>query len=112
MIDTALPIVDAICIFDTGSTDNTVEVANNIIKESNLPGKVYSEKFIDFGISRSRSFTYAKEFLSELGWNPAQTYGLLLDADMKLVLSPNFDKNKMLGVYDSYKIKQIELRLM
>lgn len=108
MIDSALPILDAICILDTGSTDNTVEVANEIIKECKIPGKVFSDKFIDFGTSRSKSFSYAKDFLIELEWNPNDTYGLLLDADMKLVLSPVFTK-KMIGEYDSYKLRQVDV---
>jgi tetratricopeptide (TPR) repeat protein len=107
MIDSALPILDAICILDTGSTDNTVQVANEIIKDSNIPGKVFSDTFVDFGTSRSKSFSYAKDFLRELEWSPNDTYGLLLDADMKLTLSPIFTK-KMLGGFDSYKLKQVD----
>jgi len=105
MVDSALPILDAICILDTGSTDNTVDIANEIINASGIQGKIFSEKFVDFGTSRTKSFTCAKQFLSELGWDETDTYGLLLDADMKLIVSNVFTK-KMLGQYDSYSLRQ------
>jgi tetratricopeptide (TPR) repeat protein len=105
MIDSALPIIDAICILDTGSTDNTIDVAREIIESSKLPGKVYEDTFVDFSVSRTKSFTCAQNLLHDLGWNPECTYGLLLDADMKLVVSNVFTK-KMIGAYDSYSLRQ------
>jgi hypothetical protein len=78
------------------------------MKSYPIPGKVFSDTFVDFGTSRSKSFSYAKDFLRELEWSPNDTYGLLLDADMKLILSPIF-KKKMLGEFDSYKLKQVDV---
>lgn len=107
MINSTMSIIDAICVLDTGSTDNTVEISRQIIAELGIPGKVYEDKFVDFGYSRSKSFECARNFLSELGWDADTTYGLLLDADMKLVVKDPFKKT-MLGEFDSYKIKQIQ----
>jgi glycosyltransferase involved in cell wall biosynthesis len=45
--------LDYIVISDTGSTDNTIEIINNFFKENNIPGEIYSDKWIDFGTNRS-----------------------------------------------------------
>jgi glycosyltransferase involved in cell wall biosynthesis len=85
MLDTVLPIIDAYCICDTGSTDNTVQMIEDYFKEKNIPGKVVVEPFINF--SHNRNFALkACEGLSD--------YVLLMDADMKLKII-NFDKNRL-----------------
>ena len=95
MLDTVLPIIDAYCICDTGSTDNTVKVIEDYFKEKNIPGKVVVEPFINF--SHNRNFALkACEGLSD--------YVLLMDADMKLKII-GFDKNR-LKEYDSCYILQ------
>jgi glycosyltransferase involved in cell wall biosynthesis len=94
-IDSTLPFADAVFIEDTGSTDNTVEVANEHFKTLSVPGKITQHPFKNFGYSRSHSFTSAQEFCKELGWNPAKTYALAMDADMNLVVSPAFDKETL-----------------
>ena len=53
MLDTVLPIIDAYCICDTGSTDNTVKVIEDYFKEKNIPGKVVVEPFINFSHNRN-----------------------------------------------------------
>lgn len=107
MMETARPILDAIVVLDTGSTDNTIEVCKEIISDFGIPGKVYESPFINFAESRTQSFRFAKEFLKETDWDPRDTYGLLLDADMKLVLSKEFNK-AMLHDFHSYMIKQVQ----
>lgn len=44
-------------ILDTGSTDNTIEIINEVLK--NKPGKLYQEPFVDFKVSRNRSLDLA-----------------------------------------------------
>ena len=108
-LQSALPIIDGICVLDTGSTDNTKEIIEDFIKKNNLPGKINEEKFVDFGYSRSKSFVFAKQFLEKtLKWDPKETYGLLLDADHVLRFHSTFDKNSMLGTYEHYKISQTD----
>lgn len=108
-LSSALPIIDAICVLDTGSTDNTKEIINEFMLEHQLPGKIFEDTFVDFGYSRSKSFTFAKQFLKEeLKWDEINTYGLLLDADHILKTSLEFDKNTMLGNYDHYTISQTD----
>lgn len=94
-IDSTLPFADAIFIEDTGSTDDTVDVANNHFKTLSVPGKITQHPFKTFGYSRSHSFTSAQEFCKELGWNPAKTYVFAMDADMNLVVGPTFDKETL-----------------
>jgi glycosyltransferase involved in cell wall biosynthesis len=74
-------VVDAFCVHDTGSTDNTVELANEFIKTRN--GCVTGSEWKDFGHNRTLSFKSARDYVEYgLKWDLATTYGLLLDADM------------------------------
>jgi tetratricopeptide (TPR) repeat protein len=104
MIKSALPILDGICITDTGSSDNTVLKIENIINEFDIPGKVYIDEWKNFGYNRSNSFLNGVKFCEEQQWNPNEVYGLLLDADMQLVILPNFSKNMLTS--NGYKIIQ------
>ena len=73
-------LVDAFCIHDTGSTDNTCEIANEWLKTH--VGCLTRSEWEDFGYNRTQSFEHAQTYVEGSGWNPAETYGLLLDADM------------------------------
>jgi glycosyltransferase involved in cell wall biosynthesis len=74
-------VVDAFCVHDTGSADNTVELANEFIKTRN--GCVTGSEWKDFGHNRTLSFKSARDYVQYgLKWDLATTYGLLLDADM------------------------------
>lgn len=93
-IQSALPVLDAICITDTGSTDDTVNKVSHFIQNLKIPGKVYSDEWKDFCYNRNNSFLNAVKYCKELEWDLNTTYGLLLDADMELVVL-NFDKNTL-----------------
>ena len=95
-------IVDCFCICDTGSTDNTVEVAKEFLKDK--VGCISYEPWKNFGHNRTVSFLHAQTFLSKLGWVMNETYGLLLDADMMFV--PGKIKQQNLTEI-GYKIIQI-----
>ena len=88
-------IIDSVCICDTGSTDNTVELIEAFLKERGLPGVVVREPFQNFGYNRTFALKAAKE------WG---TYALLLDADMKLVIHEGFDKAALTA--DGYNVLQ------
>jgi len=73
-------LVDAYCVCDTGSTDNTIECVKDVLK-----GKehlVFQNTWINFGKNRTLSFLEARKYAKGLKWNLRDTYGLLLDADM------------------------------
>jgi tetratricopeptide (TPR) repeat protein len=106
-IDSVLNICDAFCVSDTMSTDNTVQIVKDMIEEfrmKNIPGKLYQNPWKDFGHNRSISYNNTCEFCDELGWDSEFTYGLLLDADMKLVVLPTFNKQEL--THNAYKIIQ------
>jgi glycosyltransferase involved in cell wall biosynthesis len=91
--------IDGYVICDTGSTDNTVELAENFIKESGKPGTVIKFPWVNFGVSRTQSVKEAKEWVASVasssGFDPKHTWGLLLDGDM--ILPQGIDKNALLS---------------
>lgn len=77
-------VVDCFCILDTGSDDNTVEIAQEFLKTHT--GCVTVEPWQNFGYNRTVSFQNARKYIDEeLKWDLKDTYGLLLDADMVFV---------------------------
>lgn len=95
LLESVRPIIDSFCICDTGSIDNTVEIIQDWSKETGISGEVYTEAFQNFGYNR----THALERASLWG-----TYVLLLDADMKLVITPEFNKSEL--TVEGYAILQ------
>jgi glycosyltransferase involved in cell wall biosynthesis len=104
-LNSAAKICDAICVCDTGSTDTTVDVVSDYFKTIQIPGKLYSHPWKDFGHNRSLSFLAAVDFCNELGWNPDTTYAVLLDGDMELCAGPQFNKDSL--TTPGYSILQI-----
>jgi hypothetical protein len=113
-IDSCKSICDAFVFLDTGSTDNTVEILNTFLQ--NNVGKVYQEPFVNFGVSRSRSFEVAVDFIKSLEWDLETTFGLLLDADMVLKMNvPIKDKLKGTGytiVQSNFSLEYDNIRLI
>jgi tetratricopeptide (TPR) repeat protein len=73
-------VVDAYAINDTGSMDKTVEIAHEFLKTRK--GCVGLSTWKDFGHNRTLSFQIARDFCVASKMDLADTYGLLLDADM------------------------------
>jgi len=103
-LDAALSVCDAICVCDTGSTDNTVEIVNEYLKNSRVPGKIYNHTWKNFGHNRSQSFLAGVDYCKELGWDLDSTYGVLVDADMILCPGPKFSKDAL--VLEGYTLMQ------
>lgn len=99
LLDSVINIVDNICICDTGSTDNTIEIINKWSKQYNKICQVPEYKFINFSINRTKSIYFAKTFF------PKTDYFLALDADMILKVEPSFKKDLLDA--DMYLIPQI-----
>jgi glycosyltransferase involved in cell wall biosynthesis len=74
--------VDGIVMCDTGSTDNTIELAMKWYGENGVEGGVYEFPFVNFGKSRTKSFESCQEWVKEKGWDSSKTWALLLDGDM------------------------------
>jgi glycosyltransferase involved in cell wall biosynthesis len=79
-LEAAMGVVEAVCIHDTGSTDATKTIATEFLADH--PGCLTESVWSDFGTNRTNSFRTAKEFVLSKGWDPTDTYGLLLDGDM------------------------------
>ena len=89
-LDSARPIIAAVSICDTGSTDGTSEVARAWMATNRIPGRVHRHDFEGFGVSRTRSLEAARATLSELDWDLTRSYLLFLDADMVLRVGDGF----------------------
>jgi glycosyltransferase involved in cell wall biosynthesis len=103
-LESAMPIVDAAVIFDTGSTDDTIKTIREAFTGKPLfvfPLKKdvkwpYGE--FDFGTARTEAARVAKQIVvKEYGFKLDETYLLFLDADMVLVREETFDKNLLTG---------------
>jgi hypothetical protein len=92
---TVKDICDYIVITDTGSTDNTKELIENFIKENNKKGKVFFNEWKNFGYNRTNSINNAKEYLTEINEDLSNVYLFFIDADMKIVIKPEFNKNSL-----------------
>lgn len=96
MIDSCRNIIDYWVFIDTGSTDDSKEVLQSIMKEYNIPGELHERGWVNFEHNRNQ--------LLELSLNKAD-YLLLLDCDMTVHPDTTFDKSKL--VSDSYYIRYI-----
>lgn len=90
-------IIDFICITDTGSLDNTIEIIETWGKDNNIPTTVLQEPFKNFAYNRTFSVVKAK-----LAY-PQATYFLLSDADF-VWEDHGFDKNSL--THHIYQVKQ------
>ena len=99
LFETVISIIDCWIISDTGSTDNTIEVIETYFKQKGIPGRVYHHTWKNFGHNRTLALEAAQQCEFEFD------YILLLDADMKLVISPHFNK-QTLNCCDVHNIKQ------
>lgn len=98
-LNAAKPVIDFVSICDTGSTDNTRELIKQWGIDNNIPTKIHSEEFINFGQARSLSLQLAKQSF------PDTEYFLLIDADHILQFSNKWNKSDL--IEGAYMIKQI-----
>jgi predicted O-methyltransferase YrrM len=76
-------------IGDNGSSDGTQDIIINFFKEKNIPGELYSDKWIDFGHNRSEALKRA--FMKT-------DYVFIFDADDKIngdIIIPNILEHDM-----------------
>jgi tetratricopeptide (TPR) repeat protein len=94
-IMSTLQIADAVCVSDTGSTDDTLKVLDAYFPTLSIPAKYYQHTWTNFGVNRTQSFNDAVDFCRGLGWDPTNTYALAVDADMVLQAAPSFRKAEL-----------------
>lgn len=103
-IEKLLIIADAICVSDTGSTDNTLEILAEYLPTLTIPTIVVNHEWKNFGHNRTLSYVAAQKFCNKLNWKSKFCYGLLLDADMNLVVTDKFIKDDLTN--DGYNLIQ------
>lgn len=92
MLNSIKPIVDIICLVDTGSTDNTIEVVKNWGTQNNIETHVFERPFDNFENSRNYSIQMAREVTNGRG---NDYWGFWLDADETIEVLPTFNKSKI-----------------
>jgi glycosyltransferase involved in cell wall biosynthesis len=91
MLDSIKPIVDALCIVDTGSTDNSIEVVKQWGKDNGVETFVFEKAFDNFESCRNHAFEMARaEFLTR--GDGHDWYSFWLDFDEQIVVDSSFDK--------------------
>jgi tetratricopeptide (TPR) repeat protein len=103
-LDAARPVIDAVTICDTGSTDQTVETIERWLARAGLPGRVLRHPFVDFAHNRTLAMQAAVETIRGLGWNLDRSYLLFLDADMVLGVGDAFRHDALTD--DAYRVIQ------
>ena len=91
--------LDSVCITDTGSTDNTIQIAKEWCLKKKINCKVVSENWKNFGVNRTNSLLNCKLFF------PKVDYYLLVDGDMVLRVGNPLSLKKKLNEY-SYIFEQ------
>ena len=61
MLDSIKSILDGICIVDTGSTDNSIDLVKKWGHDNNIETYVFERPFDNFENSRNYSFEKARE---------------------------------------------------
>ena len=84
LIDSCIDILDYWVIYDTGSTDGTMDLIRTKLKD--IPGELHESTFINFGHNRTE--------VVQTAFGKAD-YLLLMDADMTVNLQKGWDKSKL-----------------
>lgn len=88
LLENVHELIDAYCICDTGSTDNTIDIIKKFFSRKRIKGYVMKHAFKDFGYNRNWALDKCRLLFEDM------EYILLIDADMILEFRPNFIKNK------------------
>ena len=93
MLDSIKGFADAICMVDTGSIDDSIQILEDWGKKNDVEVHVFKRDFDNFENSRNFSIDKAKEIF--LNRNDSNTwYGFWLDADEQLVVDKKFSKQQ------------------
>ena len=85
-LSSCVNLIDAYCIVDTGSTDNTKKVIEDFFKKFNKKGEIVDFPFTTFEECRNKSLEVGKKY---------GDYGFWIDADEELRLNSKFNRNAL-----------------
>ena len=71
-IESVERFIDYWVIVDTGSSDGTQEIIQNLMKEKGIPGELHEREWVDYSTNRNQSLELAKG---------KADYRLIIDAD-------------------------------
>jgi len=94
MLDTIKDFVDIICVVDTGSTDNTIEIIKKWGKKNSIETHVFERDFDNFENSRNFSIEKSEEIANSKKGKSIY-YGFWMDFDEELIVDKSFDKSKL-----------------
>lgn len=83
LLRSAAQVCTHVALTDTGSTDDTVSVAETICAELGLVLVVDRQPWEDFGRSRTKNLEHGRSVAAAIG-DPGNCYLLLMDADMEV----------------------------
>lgn len=89
MLNSVYTLLDAYCVVDTGSTDNTIEIVENFFKEKGIPGKVIQIPWENFSTSRNKAIEEGKKIIEELGFSDCHFFWS--DCDETLNIDSRFN---------------------
>jgi hypothetical protein len=81
-LETLRPFISYWIVCDTGSTDGTQDLIREYLKD--IPGKLYQDKWVNFGHNRSLALARAYKARERVDW------WLASDADMHWTIDPTF----------------------
>lgn len=84
-LDSVKKDVDGIILFDTGSSDNTIEIVQKFANDNNLEFHLLEDIFEDFSTSRNKMLNYADSL--------SYDYLILFDSNDELKYDQNQNKN-------------------
>jgi glycosyltransferase involved in cell wall biosynthesis len=61
-LDSIKGLADSLVIYDTGSEDNTIEIARTFCETNNIPFRLKEGTFVNFSVSRNESLDFAYTF--------------------------------------------------
>jgi glycosyltransferase involved in cell wall biosynthesis/predicted GH43/DUF377 family glycosyl hydrolase len=98
-VNSLLPHIDGAVVVDTGSTDNTVDLLQEMFVRAGKPLEIHQAPFVNFEQARNEALKRARES-QHIEWD----YLLLADADMELKVDKTPWLNGEKGL--SYDIRQ------
>jgi glycosyltransferase involved in cell wall biosynthesis len=97
-LESVRPIINYWVIVDTGSTDDTMEIIRDTLKD--VPGELHEHPWVDFALNRTQALEYA---LHGPDGGPRGDYIFIIDADDVLCLADRFEMPKLEA--DGYTIE-------